>query len=766
MRTLLLILLFPLFCIAPNLQAQYVPMNIPLTKNGIVLKNAWAGGFNLPQFSTVDLDNDGIKDLVVYDRSGHVASTFINKGTAGVVDYIYAPAYMKRFPKFSTLNFMLLRDYNCDGIEDVFVYNNVWGQGSGLAVWEGSYDVNDTIEYTLMTSKLVYYLKGGNPFEWPLFIPNADIPVIDDVDNDGDIDILSFTSSGQGFLNHIHWFKNMSVENGRGCDSLEYVLETECWGLFEEGGDTNKVKISPSVDSCRNNPYFEVMRQVSNPNIAYNGQATHSNARRGRDPGASLTLFSVNGDSIPEMIIGGIDYTTTNVISGVEINDTILITTQDNFYPTYDKPIDIYTFPGMYFLDVNNDGKKDMLASPSKSSLGATVMDSVAWYYQNTGSNSNMTFDFQQKDFLVGEMLDVGEDAFPVLLDYNADGLMDLLIGGFGRCQYGGSYEYGMTLLENIGTLTNPSFEYVTNNYAGTDSLQINGLYPTVGDLDGDGDVDMICGMAGGTLSYFENKGGVGNPVNWAPPVDSFFNINVLGSSAPQLVDLDRDSDLDLVIGSRSARIYYYENTGTNLNPVFSSTPVTNALGGYTNLTHSSNYMPFVYDNNGSYELFIGQWVEGNIIHLGNIDGNILGTYDTLSENYKNFNQGWKTHISIADLNNDNKPDYILGTNRGGVVLLEEGSPSTATTKLEPKQKVVHLYPNPTGEVLNISFLVPNEKSVELNIYNALGQIVLQQTMFSNEKLYQLDVSNLTAGVLFLEIKADKYQEIVQFVKL
>lgn len=374
-----------------------------------------------------------------------------------------------------------------------------------------------------------------------------------------------------------------------------------------------------------------------------------------------------------------------------------------------------------------------------------------------------MLFDFQQKDFLVGEMLDVGQDAYPVLFDHNGDGLMDMLIGGFGRCQDGGDYEYGMTLLENTGTLSSPSFEYITNNYAGTDSLQMNGLHPTMGDIDGDGDVDMICGMQNGTLSYFENKGGVGNPMLWASPLDSFYNINVGGRSAPQLVDLDRDLDLDLVIGSRAGSIYYYENVGTVTNPIFNASPVTSVLGGYTTI-YSRNFRPFVYDNNGSYELFISQWI-GGIIHLGNIDGNILGTYDTLSENYNNFYQGWNTFFSMADLNNDNKLDYILGTSRGGVVLLEEKDTLTTVVEVETKQKVVHLYPNPAKEVLNINFLAPNSGTLHLTVYNALGQAVLQKTTTSNSQQYQLDISNLGAGVLFLDIQTDDYQEVVRFVK-
>jgi hypothetical protein len=754
--------LFILLLWVVSLSAQYTPMDVPLVKNGTTMRNAWAGGLNLPQFSPVDLNNDGIKDLVAFDRDGRIGTAYINNGTPGQVDYDYAPAYTKRIPK-DVQNFMLFRDYNCDGIEDIFGMYTVYGQGVGVAIWTGSYDANDTIVYTLAVEQVRYDAGGGSPFDYKMFIYNTDLPSIDDIDGDGDLDMLAFTLD-ICFPTNVFWYRNMSVENGHGCDSVQFYLETECWGLFQETGDSSKINYGPGPDSCYSNPWFN-QRISTRPNaIGSLHTDNQGSGRSARHVGTNVTTVDYNGDNVRDMALGGVTFNNVNMISGIDTNGTVLITSQDHQYPVYDEPVDIYTFPATFFFDVNNDGLTDMLATPSEMGIGEAVMDSVAWYYQNTSSNTNMLFDFQQKDFLVGEMLDVGQYAFPVLMDYNADGLMDMIVGGYGRCQVGGSYDYGMTLLENTGTLTSPSFEYVTNDYAGTDALQMNGLYPTVGDIDGDGDIDMICGMEDGTLTLFENTAGVGNPVAWATPTAFYSNIDVGNRSTPQLVDLDRDTDLDLVIGRYGGMIHYYENMGSTSNPVFSSTATSNMLGGYSIQNISRTPMPFIHDNNGSYELFIGHQL-GNVIQLGNIDGNILGTYDTLSTNFNDLYEGWNTHFSIADLNNDNKLDYILGTGRGGVVILEEKDTLTTTVEVEVIQKVVHLYPNPTDESLNISFLTPNSGTLHLTVYNALGQVVLQKTTTSNGQNYELNTSSLAAGVLFLNIETDDYKEVVRFVK-
>ena len=50
-----------------------------LDHNGDSLKQAWAGGINLAQFGRIDVDRDGRKDLVEFDRDGRNFKVFLNK---------------------------------------------------------------------------------------------------------------------------------------------------------------------------------------------------------------------------------------------------------------------------------------------------------------------------------------------------------------------------------------------------------------------------------------------------------------------------------------------------------------------------------------------------------------------------------------------------------------------------------------------------------------------------------------------------------------
>jgi hypothetical protein len=757
-----MLLLAVMYCFILPLWAQYVPMDIPVLRNGQSLPNAWAGGMNLPQFSAVDLDNNGIKDLIVYDRAGRVSSTFINKGTPGQVDYEYSPGYMAYLPQMEAENFMIYRDFDGDGIEDVFGMYEVFAQGVGVAVWKGSYTVDDTIQYTLIVDQLRYDATGaGGSADNKVFIYNTDLPAIDDVDGDGDLDLLSFTLDFC-FPNNIFYYKNMSVERGHGRDSLIYRLESECWGLFKESGDSSKVQFGPSTDSCYQNDWFNQLPSVVQRARTMNDRGQ---ARGPRHIGANTTVIDFNGDNSTDIILGGVTFTNANMVSGVTINDTVLMTTQDYLYPSYDKPIDIYTFPSIYFLDVNNDGVKDMLAAPSETGPGESVNDSVAWYYQNIGSNASMNFAFQQKDFLVGEMIDVGKNAHPVIFDYNADSLMDILVGGEGRCLYGGQYDYGMVLLENIGTATAPAFQQVTTNFAGTDSLGLKELHPTLGDLDGDGDLDMICGEENGSLLYFENSAGPNATASFRAPIRNYLGLNVVGMSAPQLVDLDGDLDLDLVIGTLFGAIHYYENLGSVNGANFSTTPVTTNMGGYSvQQARSRRAMPYFHNNNGNFELYIGHQ-NGNIIKLNNINNNVFGVYDTVSENYNNFYQGQQTQIAIEDINNDGKLDYLLGTGRGGLMFMTKASSVINTTKLENVQPTVQVFPNPAKETVTLSFDKAPVGALHISIYNALGQPLWQQTWDTITAQQQLSLKGLPAGLLLIELKGENYHTTTRVIK-
>src|SRR5674476_20812 len=92
----------------------------------------WAGGLNSCQFCSVDLDMDGKKDLVIFDRHGYRVLPFLNKGGPGEIKFEYAPQYASAFPKME--HWMELADYDGDGKEDIFTFR----YPSGIKVYRNT----------------------------------------------------------------------------------------------------------------------------------------------------------------------------------------------------------------------------------------------------------------------------------------------------------------------------------------------------------------------------------------------------------------------------------------------------------------------------------------------------------------------------------------------------------------------------------------------------------------------------------------------------
>jgi hypothetical protein len=711
--------------------------SIPVIIGTDTLRNAWTGGLNFCQFSEIDLNQDGINDLFVFDRqgiNGGRITTFINKGTPNQVDYVNAPEYAFKFPPLQ--NWALLADYNCDGKADIFSFTN-----GGIKIYENTSTLAGGLSFRLATPLLQSNYGTGSLLN--LYVSPSDIPALVDVDGDGDLDIVTYSI----LTTYVEYHKNMSIEKFGRCDSLnQYVKQRYCFGGYADANVSNCTNyITQGMDSC----------VVSGPRPA----ADTTNPGGLKHSGNCILCLQEDGDKDQDIMLGHVGCTSMTEMKNTGDTSFAKFTTVDYAFPSYDIPVNLNVFPCGYLVDVDNDGKKDVLLSPNNQQEGAAEdFHSVHWY-KNTGTNDSTILHFRQNNFLQDQMIDVGEGAFPSLHDYDGDGLADLFIGNYGYFDSAGIVPK-IALFKNTETSTHPRFTLITRDFANLStllsSLHLTQFAPAFGDLDGDGDADLVIGDYQGNLYYLEKMAGA--PDNYAYIPNFFAGINAPGKAAtPQLIDLNRDGKLDLVIGSRNGRIYYYQNTGTATTPSFSTTPTSTTLGAVNTVKtgYTTGYAaPFFYDEAGSYKLLVGT-ENGEIMKFGNIDGNLGGAFTLLDPLVAYIGEGERSVPFGYDINGDGLMDMFVGNFSGGVEFYQG---STALGMVNNPASVnfdFTVFPNPASTELSIHIndYRPGEKYA-LSILDILGRTIQQVEVSSSE--FKISVNSLPPGTYVCSLLSEK----------
>lgn len=151
--------------------------------------------------------------------------------------------------------------------------------------------------------------------------------------------------------------------------------------------------------------------------------------------------------------------------------------------------------------------------------------------------------------------LNVGYRATPEVVDWNEDGLFDLLVG---------AYDGKLRLYLNEGGGLPPDFRHTLLVSDGSGDLIVPLGYasPTMADFDDDGAKDLIAGNAEGELYFYANAGTQAAPlfgVGWrceslSLPID----LGYQGRSRPFALDWDGDGRQDLLSGSNLGKVHLF----------------------------------------------------------------------------------------------------------------------------------------------------------------------------------------------------------------
>ncbi len=719
----LAILLFLVLFLLSHLTGFSQRSTIWYNKDHSPWSSAMSGGFLAPQFSTFDLNQNGTKELISFDRFSGIIQVWAANEEEASYDL------MKDLPiEWPILNsWMLVRDFNQDKIPDIFT------QGMhGIAVYKG-YKEGNTTKFKKMGGEsfiddsLIFRNKSGSTTN--IYHGSSDIPIIEDINGDGDLDIMTFELSGS----YLYYYENKWDKTGK---ELDFELKHKCWGYFAENLYSDEINLSKNKLAC---PLpFSV-----------------------RHSGATSCLIDVNHDSIPDLLLGDRGTKALKILINQGTADTGFISQIKTVFPDRESPAILHYFPAAYKLDINQDNIPDVVIAVNDYPL--TDYEGI-WAYTGTG-DATQPFKLQSDHWLSDQYIDLGQYSTPYFISVNGDGYNDLLVS----YQVTENANKPQSRIAYFKALSDHEFQLQTLDFGNLSKELTNGYRPylTAGDVDGDGDLDLLIAMSNGKCYLVRN--GSGDPTKFVVEKveKDWAGLEFYSGATPELFDIDGDGDLDILVGSDNGTINAFINTGDRSKAIFDTNP-----------DNPPNIKRFGQVRTVGENSFLGrstprviQYGSDTLLMSGSYEGNLyayhINTRDLSSkfpiaeiENWPKWGGG-NNRLTI-DQNEKGISRLIIGNIAGG--LTENTITLIPTSKREDVfNRDISLFPNPVlaGEKLHIELDQPDQVFT-LNVFFVNGKLLRSMEYRGNH--HQVSTSDWSPGTYFLQIILPDNRSTVQKV--
>jgi hypothetical protein len=242
-----------------------------------------------------------------------------------------------------------------------------------------------------------------------------------------------------------------------------------------------------------------------------------------------------------------------------------------------------------------------------------------------------------------------------------------------------------LTLFISI-TMSSLSFpaqaDFAFSKYAMFTDMEIT--YPGValGDLDDDGDADLVVIGGTGNVYIIENEGSSSTPSFGFAGVSE--TIDLESYSSVSLADMDGDDDLDMIFGLSDGSLQYLPNSGSKSSYEFDESDLEEDYGDGFSEDAKVHAVAADMDDDDDLDLFI-TLNNGELMYLENEGDEDEASFDSSSaiqvsydDSGSNIDLGTLARIAVYDVDDDGDLDLVAGNFEGTVTLYENsGSDSS-----------------------------------------------------------------------------------------
>ncbi len=688
---IILVLVF-LWIATPLLAQQVVELDQDKTirLKGQVLTNGFSLGINSAQIQTMDLTGDGKEEWVVWDINSRQLQVFEKKGE----QFLVRPELSYFFPT-DVSGFLVLADFDRDGKKDLFTFTAL-----GVKAYRNT-SSGSQISWTLAQNFL--RLEGANN------IPanNLDTPLLQDLDGDGDLDLLLFNFAVGDYL---EYYRNTSIERKGSSDIDGFAFPVRHWGGFEFCGCG---QLSFGL-TCDGRSLATATSPINQARVQHAG-------------GHSLLYRDFTGDGIPDLLMGREECSTLYFLPNVGSSSNPKFTSFSKELPGFGSLPEFPRFQVGQFLE------ESLLVSlntnETAAAFGVDFAQSIVRLEKGTGKTLPILQD---------QVLDLGENTRPFFNGTSFSG--ELLVtanGKKGTKVLGQAYR-----MQYTGT----QLELVEDDYLGLSGLNLLDLslldYTSVAK-------EKHLLVLGTRISSI----GVPAPVllkrmgaNWEEFTLAGLNLrlgdqlSLVGyQGKDQLLVAAQNGSLtqyEVDLTARSVRLLASNFLGFQDNPANRNLNVT-VRGGERPDLYSVDQTGRIYRTRD----FLNAPVREEV--LVRIQNQELP-----------MRLGRSNWLAVVNSSLGEEDDLILGTRGGGLLYLSAVSSGGGSAG----EFSVTAFPNPSSG----SFQVVSTLSATGRLITSLGQVLLSEIVLPARRTVLVDIPNLAPGMYFLQLQTKDKQAVVK----